>query len=374
VKPEYSKTVNDVVALRVIRQGVLLEGYKTQEVRRIISFLNRFVEPELVTKLQRYAGKSLSTARIEALRQAVKEIIRDGYLQMKASLLDDMRGQAKAEAAGMTRLIGDALPFDVSLVTPNVAALRDMLSTMSINGHFVPEWFAALTLDTVQRVNQQIMIGVTVGDGIDQIVRRITGTRTNRYRDGILQRSRKDVEAVVRTAVAGVSNNVRQGVYTANADLIKGVQITATLDVRTCVICMDQDGQVYDVDGGPRPPFHYSCRCTTVPVLKSWKELGLPLQEANPSTRASNAVTRQIAKQMRNLDPDQRRALKAKLQGQVPESVPYPDWLRRQSVEAQNEALGRTRAQLFRAGELDIPQFVGSGNRILTLAELEERL
>jgi SPP1 gp7 family putative phage head morphogenesis protein len=374
MKPERSSSVNEIVALGVIRQGVLLESYKTEEVRRIVSFLNRFVEPDLEEKLRRYAGKTLSTARVEALRQAVRQIVQDGFGQMKSNLLGDLHDQAKVEAGAGTKLIANALPLDVSLVTPSVAVLRTMLRIQPINGHFVPEWFQALAATTTQAVNQQIMIGVTTGEGIDQIVRRIVGTQKNHYRDGVLQRSRTDVEAVVRTAVAGVSNNVRDEVYQANAELIKGVQITATLDTRTCVVCMAEDGQVYDVDSGPRPPFHYRCRCSTVPVLRSWKELGLPLQEANPSTRASNALTRAMAQELRDLSPEDRRAIKAKLQGQVPESLTYPQWLRRQSVAAQNEALGRTRAQLFRSGALEIPEFVGPGQRALTRAELEEVL
>lgn len=367
-------TVNEQIAHRIIRQGVLMQGYANQEVYQIIGFLNRDVEPDLVKQLQKHAGRTLTVKRVEAMQAAVKTIIADGYKQVQANLLADMVAQGKLEAAATVRIIEDALPFEISMVTPSVASIREMVRNKPINGEFVPDWFKALSLQTQQKVARQIMVGVTEGEGIDKIVRRIVGTRANQYRDGVLERTRHDVESVVRTAVAGVSDNVRDGTFKANADIIKAVQWTATLDTRTCAVCMALDGQAFEIDKGPHAPRHWQCRCSRVPVLKSWKELGLPLQEAGPSTRASNAITRAEAKRLAKLPPDERRKIKAQLQGQVPDSLPYPEWLRRQTTDVQNEALGKARAELFRSGKLKIEEFVGDNRRILTLAEIERRL
>ncbi len=52
-------------------------------------------------------------------------------------------------------------------------------------------------------------------------------------------------------------------------DDVKKYQILATLDSKTCGLCGDLDGKVYDVDkavvGVNMPPFHPLCRCTDVP-------------------------------------------------------------------------------------------------------------
>lgn len=90
--------------------------------------------------------------------------------------------------------------------------------------------------------------------------------------------------------------------------------------------------------------------------------------------RASNAITKTEAKRLRKLDPDERQQIKARLQGQVPASLTYPEWLKRQSVAVQDEALGKARAQLFRSGKLTIDQFVVDHRRVLPLAELERLL
>lgn len=373
MKPQ-SYTVSEKIAGRVIRHGVLLEGFKNDEVYRIIGFLNREIEPDLVRQLQKAAGKTLTRKRIEAMQAGVRDVIAGGYDQVRSNLMADLAAQGKVEASANVKIIADSMPFDVSLVTPNAQVIRQMLSTAPINGEFVPDWFKALKLTTAQKVNRQIMIGATTGEGIDKIVRRIVGTRANQYRDGILERARHDVESVVRTAVAGVSDNVRKEVYKANADLIKALQWTATLDTRTCIACMNLDGETFPIDKCPRAPLHWGCRCSTVPVIRSWQELGLPLQEAGGSTRASNAVTAAEAKRLRALPPEERRKIKAQLQGQVPASLTYPEWLRRQSTEVQNEALGKARAQMFRAGTLEINGFVNDRNRVIPLAELEKVL
>ena len=52
-------------------------------------------------------------------------------------------------------------------------------------------------------------------------------------------------------------------------DGVEKYQILATLDSKTCDICGDLDGEVYEVEkeavGVNMPPFHCFCRCTDVP-------------------------------------------------------------------------------------------------------------
>lgn len=93
----------------------------------------------------------------------------------------------------------------------------------------------------------------------------------------------------------------------------------------------------------------HNCRCTMTPVLKSWRELGIKgLKDLAPSTRAS-------------------------MNGQVPDSLRYGDWLKTQPLAIQQEALGVARARAFRAGDLTLGDFVDERRgRILTLDQLRE--
>jgi len=55
---------------------------------------------------------------------------------------------------------------------------------------------------------------------------------------------------------------------------------SATRDDRTCPVCIFLDGQVFSLD----TPFatHPNCRCSPLPVTKTWKELGIDIPESRP--------------------------------------------------------------------------------------------
>ena len=214
-----------------------------------------------------------------------------------------------------------------------------------MQGFTLTQWFASLSRRAALNVQQQLNIGIAAGETVDQLARRVRGTRRLGFRDGILETTRRQAQAIVRTGVNHVSTQARELVYLENTDLVKAVQIVATLDSRTTFICQGLDGQVFPVGEGPRPPFHVSCRTTTAPVLRSLQELGIDPALVPASTRAS-------------------------MNGQVPESQSFAQWLRRQPNSVQNEALGPTRARLFRGNRVTIDKFTDPQHRPLTLEEL----
>jgi len=340
------KSVNEVVRDRIIRHAILLEQYKTEQVRKIISFFNRDLEPDLLEKLTKYAGKTLTENRLRIMRQSMKDVMAAGYLRMRKDLEPDLIDLGKSQGKWDAAVIEKALPVKLSLATLSVPTIREMVVNRPIDGRLVREWLEELGQAQAIKVNRQIMIGVAEGEGVDEMVRRIRGTAKNRYRDGLLARSRREIESVVRTSVSGVVNNVRQATYQANADVIAAVQWVATLDSHTCEVCAAYDGQTYDLMDGPRPPQHYGCRCTTVPVCKSWKEMGFDFAEMPVSERAA-------------------------MNGRVADTVTYGQWLKGQGRETQELTLGRRKTQLFRSGQLSIRDFIDDRGRILTLKELE---
>src|SRR5438105_8691570 len=80
------------------------------------------------------------------------------------------------------------------------------------------------------------------GQTIDQLVRRIRGTADAGFADGIMQTTRNQAEALVRTSVLAVSNEAQLQTFKENDDLVKGVQWISTLDAKTCEICAALDG------------------------------------------------------------------------------------------------------------------------------------
>ncbi|HET6527788.1 MAG TPA: hypothetical protein VFG39_03470, partial [Balneolaceae bacterium] len=162
-------------------------------------------------------------------------------------------------------------------------------------------------------------------------------------------KAKHHAEALARTGVIYTSNQSNNEFYRENADLIKNVNVVLTLDSRTCLTCFSYAQEnPYPLENHPTPPFHVNCRCTTVPVTKSWNELGIDLDEAPKGTRAS-------------------------MSGQVPEDVTYLQWLKRQSADIQKEALGASRYRLWKQGDIEITSFVSDTGEILTLEQLRRK-
>jgi hypothetical protein len=63
---------------------------------------------------------------------------------------------------------------------------------------------------------------------------------------------------------------------------------------------------------------------------------------------------------------------RASIDGQVPASTTYGQWLKRQSVEVQENVLGVAKAKLFRDGGLPIERFTDVNLKPLSLDDLRE--
>ena len=235
---------------------------------------------------------------------------------------------------------------DVGLVGIGVDRFRVIARTEPFHGRLMREWFSAHEKRTLALAAQQIRLGMAQNEPIQDIVRRIRGRSVGggRYEGGVLATSTRDAEAIARTAVNFISNRGHLAAYEANADVLQGVQFTATLDGRTTLICASLDGRVYSLDdpAKPDPPRHVNCRSVWVPVI-DWKGLGL--EPPDVGTRASR-------------------------DGQVSASVDYGQWFRRQSNSEQDSIIGPARARLFRDGKITFRDMIGKDSRVLRLDEL----
>lgn len=345
-----SLTVNEQLLDRGVRHAVYLERLKTQQVNQIVRLLRRDVVPDLLAQLERRLANIATrgfdtgprtTARIRQMLKSIEEIINGGFKATNKQLVLDLGEIAKAESTFQLRMLAKAIPITVDIAEPSLATLRSIVTSRPFQGKILRDWWSGLTRTTQDGVRRAVNQGLVQGEPVRQIVRRVNGPA------GVLATTERNAEAIVRTAVNHVVTHARETTYSENSDVIKGVQFVATLDSRTTPICQSLDGQVFPIDSGPRPPQHFNCRSTTIPVVKSFAELGFKAGSLPPATRSS-------------------------LDGQVPASLTYPQWLRRQTADVQNEALGPARAELFRAGKFNPATAVVNG-KPLTLEQLKAR-
>jgi SPP1 gp7 family putative phage head morphogenesis protein len=334
-------TANEQLRSLAIRRAVLLERLRVGEVRRVIA-LYAELEGDLVAQLAKRDPMEVNgryrTARLTVLLSEVSDTLvefgKSRNLETMAILRRFSTAELLAAQAEVTAATGGA----VLTSAPSAASVFAVVRSRPFQGRFLRDWFRELDDATKSRVTSAIRMGVLQGETIGQITRRVRlATR----------QSARSAAMVVRTAITHVSAVARGQVYSENRDLLKGVQWVSTLDDRTSDICIDLDGKVFPVDSGPRPPAHPNCRSSVAPVLKSWRELGVPA-DSPPEVRAS-------------------------MNGQVPGTMTYREWLKSQPTEVQDEVLGRRRAQAFRAGEAGDVDLVDQSSRAMSVSDLGTR-
>lgn len=346
--PSSNQTLQDELTER----DVHLERYRRGLYTRILRFLTE-AEEDVLRQLERMDPTAVQRAparqaRLTRLLAEMGLIVQKYSVALNENLLPELDQLARDEATFGHRLLGEVPPVALETVAPAAAQVTAAVTARPFQGRLLREWVAEHPAAVRMRLRNAIRMGVVEGQTIDQIVRRVRGTKANGYRDGVMEVNRRGAEAMVRTAVSHTVTAAREEVYSANADIIKGVRWVSTLDSRTSQTCIGLDGTVFPPGKGPRPPAHVNCRSSTVPVLRSWKELGIPLGEAPTGTRAS-------------------------MDGQVAGDLSYGQWLKTRSAEFQDEVLGKTRAQLWRSGGLTVDRFVDNSGRVYTLKELRRR-
>ncbi len=321
-----------------------LQRYSAGIVTKTLNLLQD-VEAKILARLARSDLTRLNRVRQTKLLDDIRDIMIAGYAPVIGALKVSAKELAVVESQFQINVLHRAIPVNVKLVTPAPKQLLSAVNSRPFQGRFLRDWYQNTPQAAFGRVRDAVRTGFAEGQTTEQIVRTIRGTRAAKYTDGILQQNRRTAQATVRTALNHTSNAARAATYQDNSDIIKGVQYVATLDGRTTTICASRDGNVYPVDSGPRPPAHVGCRSSTTPVVKSWKELGISLKEAPEGTRAS-------------------------LDGQVPASQNYSDFLRKQPANFQDEFLGKQKGILFRKGKLPLSKFVDRSGNDLTLDQL----
>lgn len=359
-------TANAALQDYAVDHAVDLHRYSVGVIRRMIAVLNRAdarLMAQLSEALMRMDPASFTVERLEALLVSVRETNAEAYRQVMAALEPELRALSEVETAAQASQFDRAVPAAVQLRVPIAAVSWEQVYAAALSrpfqGRLLRDWMAGLSESRARMVRETVRAGFVEGQTTADIIRKLRGTRALGYADGLLNRPRRELAAVVQTALSHTAQTARQAMYDANADLVKALQWVSTLDSRTSPPCRVRDGLRYtaethkpighSVPWGDGPGrLHFNCRSVSVPVLKSWRELGIDADEMTPGTRAS-------------------------MDGAVPAETTYAQWFARQSAQRQDEIVGPERGELFRAGKVTFEKFTDDRGQWLSLDELRRR-
>lgn len=243
----------------------------------------------------------------------------------------------------------------------NLTAAKGATITLP-NGQVVEKAFRGLATSQAERFSNVVRNGLLSGEPTPSIARRLIGNldfgqeaksvRELAQAGGELTKmANSQVTAIVRTSINQVANAASNNFYEANQDITKKYRYVATLDSRTSAICRALDGRVFPYGQGPRPPQHFNCRSTTVPVI-DYKGLGF------------------------TPPPEGKRAAAG---GMVPSGTTYGEWLSKQPAAVQADVLGPSKVPYFEmlsrkhGPQQAIARMVSEDGSELTLKQLQRR-
>jgi len=330
-----------------ITRQINLLRFSAGEKKKVLAILTQ-LQKDLRAKLL-LDLTDFSRARVNKLLKESTAVIDAAYNGMQQKF--DFPGLAEHEAAATARSFA-AIGLDAAL--PTEAVLKALVNGALIEGSPAGAWWSRQSDDTAFKFAAQVRQGIAGNETVQQIVRRIIGSK-RLGTVGIMETSRRGATALVHTSIQQVANDARLATFKENDDVVKGVMQLSTLDSHTTKICIAYSGASWDLDGNPingttlafngGTPRHFNCRSVLTPITLTYKKLGIDIPEAPPGTRASDL-------------------------GQIPADTSFESFLDRHDAAYTEKLLGPGRAKLYRDGKITLNQLVDGTGRELTLKQL----
>jgi SPP1 gp7 family putative phage head morphogenesis protein len=347
-------TVNERLFNAEVRHAVSLQRFANGAVQRMVGLLNE-VDTDLLARLSAAiegTASDLRIERLEALLVDANALNATSYDRLSRALSVELHDFLDHELEYQATLLETEVPEPIvtQLGVNRVVADQVFAAAMArpFQGVLLSEALEDQEAGRAKLIRDTIRMGIIEGRTEAEITRTLRGTRAQGYADGLLERPRHQLAALVRTAVNHTQNYAKQKIYEENKDLVPRWVFRATLDSRTSITCGSLDGKTFPVGKGPQPPRHWNCRSLAAPITASWRELGVNLEEVDAGMRAS-------------------------MDGQVPAATSFGGWLRDQPAAVQDEVLGAKRGQLFREHHLPLDKFVNKQGEVLDLEALKRR-
>ena len=391
-------TVNENIFNEQVKHAIDIEGFKNGLSARTIERLNSLDGNLRSMLFERIGNVSQRGYRLSKTTEKRINAIIDSAIKQREKTLSGVFAEvdrelslfATAEVGFQTTLIeqGVSAVAVVEVARPAQAQLLSATRSRPFQGRLLREWYSDIKVADRKRLRDAIRIGYQEGLTTPEIVQSIMGTRKNNFTDGILNKTRNEVNTVVRTATNHYANSARQSVFEENSDIITGLRYTATLDGRTSKICASLDGNVYDIDKGPRPPQHPSCRSIMVAELDGVTISGRRPYVSDTRTRKEREKDfRADAKERLGQDKwsgltskERNKEIKKEREkwqkeniGQTNSKTTFKQWFANQDAAFQKDYLGPTRYDLYKKGDMTIDKFVSPSGKNYTIEQLEAR-
>ena len=256
------------------------------------------------------------------------------FIQTQVRRMREVRNEGFVMAFNrLSANLGQAQAYEAQFYTAARRAMGQTIQssaivagTPSVMGDTINQWQERLLNNDMQRLKMGLNLGVRIGENEAALRARLLGQSTLGGIGGAVEATRRELDTLVRTATDVFADLARVQIDTSNG--LQGREVyVAILDSRTTKLCAGYHGKTFEAGRGPRPPLHWYCRSTRVPLVGD----------------------------------------------RTPSLPSYREWLNRLSARDQDEVLGPRQGASFRAGTLAVEGFREPAWRGLDLKRLAER-
>lgn len=324
-------TNSEILQNRAIRHMAYLQGVATYQANLLSKQMSKDYDKKIMEAISALIIE-LASADSAPRRQQILQQIAAEINQATSSFRDWISGPfterikeiAAHEADFEYHLWDKTLPASTNIQPPKNHDASHAVSTAIVGGKTLQQWWREFHKNTIENIVNALSKGARDNETVDQLVKRVKGTKDHGYKNGEIGTQREVARALAITATLLASNSGRRAFFLMNSQMVVGYQVVVTLDAHTCLICISyNEDNPYDYP--PGAPFHIRCRCIDVPILAG---------------------------------------------DDMPKVPSYADWLKLQPESVQKEVLGPQRWKMWHSGKIDITSFTSRKNKIYTLDQL----
>lgn len=368
----------------LVRHQIGLSRLSSTITNQVVAILDS-TESDIKREIKKFTrrrdlSKPISAIRLQSLTNKIISIRRTAWTQIAALWTNEMNNLVLSEPEFMSMATKTVLPVKIEPGMPEEAVLLALLIGTTFEGRTLDQWIQDSSQADVRRIIDEVNIGIMQQETANTISSRVVGTTAAGGTDGATQTTRNALAALTVTMITHFSNQAKKLFYIENFKIITKERYTAILDSGTTAICRSLNGRLFFVGEGYFPPIHRFCRSTRIAIYNNkalaTKEtkLAIDRQSLSEYTRKNNltSVSSRGALPVGHRGKFDQFSVKRveQLIGGVPDEITTNEFFLRQSKAFQDEALGVTKAKLWRDGGLPLTKFVNRVGDELTLSEL----
>ncbi|CQD98145.1 phage protein [Yersinia intermedia] len=219
-------TINERLRDEAIAHSLFQSRYATGVARKMVKVLNESdaeLSARLIVALDEVNPNSVTVKRLEGLLVSVRQVNKQAVDAMYSSLADELLDFAKHEAGYQLSLFDSLLPGPVLNRFPLAAITQEQVYSAAMaqpfQGRLLRDWAENIEADRMTRIINTVKNGYLAGDTVEQMARKVRGTRARNYQDGVIEAGRKNATAVVKTAVTHLAAVARDKFADNNSNI-----------------------------------------------------------------------------------------------------------------------------------------------------------